>query len=167
MWYTADGTWTDVQEVYLDDLLLELQDAEVEGADLVEAFSGDVGHCCWIYGINNAGQIVASGIPAFATALGYSPEAGTAVFLIDTKELQILAGLPGDVNNDGAINNIGITSFIAALAAEDLFIPIPTQERVAMRLAENLCQPMIKRTGLRTDARVCLCRRVLWHDGQW
>ena len=41
------------------------------------------------------------------------------MFLIDTKELQFLAGLPGDVNNDGAINNLDITSFIAALAAED------------------------------------------------
>ena len=34
-------------------------------------------------------------------------------------ELLGLAGLPGDVNNDGEVNNLDITSFIAALAAVD------------------------------------------------
>jgi len=80
------------------------------GAETWESF--DV-----INGINDDGMIVGLGKPLaeFAGAEGQDP--GTLVFLLDTKALSSV--LLGDVNNDGAIDNLDITPFITALASAD------------------------------------------------
>ena len=61
-----------------------------------------------VRGVNDAGQIVGNG-----TKIDLS----TAAYLLDTLPLDLV--LRGDVNNDGAVNNLDITPFISALAAND------------------------------------------------
>lgn len=120
LWYTTDN-WQTFKEVLLEEFILELLDADVPGSELVDTFKDTLGSssqdpgCCTVSGMNNAGQIVVHGIPALASVERWSSPG--AVFLIDTLSLAQI--LKGDVNNDGSVDNLDITPFIAALAAED------------------------------------------------
>lgn len=100
VWSTDDG-WATFTEL---DLNAALDPAlALSGSDIwVELTDID--------GVNDAGQVVGIG-----TALASDDSERQAVFLLDTLNLD--AVLTGDVNDDGTVNNLDITPFIAALAA--------------------------------------------------
>ena len=108
VWMSDDG-WETWSELNLNDDVLFAEEAPPGALDW-ESF--DI-----INGINDDGMIVGLGVPfiKFAGAEGQNPN--TAIFLLDTKALGSV--LLGDVNNDGSVNNLDITAFIAALAAID------------------------------------------------
>ena len=93
MWTTDDG-WANSTMIAINEIL----DAMPSADDWIELTS--------VRGVNDAGQIVGNG-----TKLDFS----TGAYLLDT--LALLAVLKGDVDNDGNVNNLDITPFIAALAA--------------------------------------------------
>ena len=105
VWSTDNG-WQDYTELGLNEVLA-LEEPPAGADQWVEITN--------VRGINDAGQIVGSG--DFILAGEGAARAGQGVFLLDT--IPLLAVLKGDVNNDGAIDNLDITPFIAALAAED------------------------------------------------
>ena len=101
VWSTDDG-WQTFTGLDLHEALDE--QLGLEGADIwVELTAMD--------GINDAGQVVGIG-----TYIADNAEV-EGVFLLDT--LALAAVLLGDVNNDGHVNNLDITRFVGALAAED------------------------------------------------
>ena len=101
VWSTDDG-WASFTELDLNEALaFELG---LDGADIwVELTDID--------GVNDAGQVV--GIGTVEDARGER----TAVFLLDTLDLDLEQVLRGDVDNSGEVNNLDITPFIGALAA--------------------------------------------------
>ena len=103
VWSTADG-WENFTELDLNEAL----DSELglDGTDLWLELTD-------IDGVNDSGQVVGSG--TIVAADGFSDQ--QALFLLDTLQLEF--ELKGDVNNDGAIDNLDITAFIAAVAAAD------------------------------------------------
>ena len=114
MVWVSEDNWESYEEINLnDDVLGALKPPQ--GAELWDSFLE-------ASGINDDGMVVGQGNPSlFAIAEGIvtTYPFGTAVFLLDTKELDLESVLLGDVNNDGAIDNLDITPFITALASED------------------------------------------------
>ena len=98
--WSTDDDWQTFTDLDLHEALDE--QLGLEGADIwVELTAMD--------GINDAGQVVGIG-----TYIADDAEV-EGVFLLDT--LALAAVLLGDVNNDGDVNNLDITPFIAALSA--------------------------------------------------
>lgn len=130
VWSSADG-WKTFEEVTALSIL-----ETAEGGEHIEAVTR-------LTGINDIGQISAQALikgefgeyltpgisawdPAIATNEScpnsddgeWIPDNGCGIpIVLDTRQIEEI--LKGDINNDGFINNLDITSFIAALAAED------------------------------------------------
>ena len=125
LWWSEDG-WATVNELDINEVL-----KVVPGGESWEQITK-------LSGVNDRGQISGQGIlmgefgqlaepditawdPELATGLGcgnhfWELNDGCGIpFVLDTLPL----GLKGDVNNDGSVDNLDITPFIAALAAED------------------------------------------------
>ena len=99
IWSTDNG-WIDFTELDLTEALA--QKLGLEGADIwVELTDID--------GVNDSGQVVGIG-----TYIDNTETEHQGVFLLDTLTLGTV--LTGDVNNDGQVNNLDITPFIAALS---------------------------------------------------
>ena len=113
VWSSDDG-WQTWKTLDLNDVLFS--EAPPPGSEIWDQLNG-------VHGINDDGMVVGNGtvFPEFlpggdAGVEGSIPEVpGPQVFLLDTRELGSV--LLGDVNNDGATDNLDITPFIAALAA--------------------------------------------------
>ena len=105
VWSTDNG-WKDWTELPLNDVLA-LKDPP-PGADIWSAITV-------VHGINDAGQVV--GLAEFLVSSAGPTSLAQGVFLLDTLPLDLV--LKGDVDNDGSVDNLDITPFIAALAAED------------------------------------------------
>ena len=103
VWSTDDG-WASFTELDLNEALD--WDLGLKGADIWEELTR-------IDGVNDSGQVVGTGMV-------WHPDGDqrTAVFLLDTLALATSV-LKGDVNDDGSVDNLDITPFIAALAATD------------------------------------------------
>ena len=102
VWSTDNG-WQTFTELDLNETLAF--SVKLDGADAwMELVDID--------GVNDSGQVVGIGF-----AHGPNESVSQAVFLLDTLPLGLV--LQGDVNNDASVNNLDITPFIAALAAED------------------------------------------------
>ena len=103
VWSTDDG-WASFTELDLNEALD--WDLGLKGADIWEELTR-------IDGVNDSGQVVGTG-----TVWPPDGDQRTAVFLLDTLALSTSV-LKGDVNDDGSVDNLDITPFIAALAAAD------------------------------------------------
>ena len=125
VWWSEDG-WATVKELDINEVL-----KVVPGGESWEQITK-------LSSVNDHGQISGQGIlmsefgqlaepditawdPELATGLGcgnhfWASNDGCGIpFVLDTLPLNLV----GDVNNDGSIDNLDITPFIAALAAED------------------------------------------------
>ena len=104
VWSTDDG-WASFTELELEEALaFELG---LEGADIWLELTD-------IDGVNDSGQVVGIG-----NIMGTDGTAQQTVFLLDTLDLDLAQVLKGDVDDDGSVNNLDITPFIAALSAAD------------------------------------------------
>ena len=109
--WMSDDEWDSWTELDLNADILGV-DKPPPGAEIWDSFIS-------VHGVNDDGMIVGLGFLSELAGSEQGPApAGSAVFLLDTKELGG-AVLLGDVDDSGEVNNLDITPFIAALAAAD------------------------------------------------